>query len=124
MARDDGSRGEKGRLRACKLLHIFSIIFLKFPVRSRDLPFLSPHQTSRWLVRQGEITLRDRLDTSHSFCTFPPMGCHVGHHLWSFNISRDHSLGFNGVGEMRSACTLQNACLYRIAKTQKQADLK
>jgi len=102
---DDGSRGEKSRLRACKLLHIFSIIFLKFPVRSRDLPFLSPHQTSRRLVRQGETSLRDRLDTFHSLRTasFPFRGIPSWDVMWViiFGVltSLDHSLGFNGMGE-------------------------
>lgn len=45
---------------ACKLLHIFRIIFLEFPVHPCDLLFSSPRQTSRRLIQPRDLTLRDR----------------------------------------------------------------
>lgn len=55
----------RSRVRASKLLHIFSIIFLEFPVYPHDLSFLSPRQTSRRFVH-GDSSLHDRFDTFHS----------------------------------------------------------
>lgn len=72
----------RSRVRACKLLHIFSIIFLEFSVHPRDLPFLSLRQTSRRLVQREDSSLHDSLDTFHPFSII--LACR-GCNLWHFS---------------------------------------